>query len=147
MPRSKFATKTYGPTKPKICENSLVTPGTLAPGPGLTLSAHFRLNVQLDPVTSRPLVGAAILTRQPDPTKWFGTTYCGGYLVSVSLVCLAPAFAPRFEWHFYKDGDTIWGSVLEATAPRSIDPWDSGELRKPATTYHGWEMIRAVALT
>lgn len=147
MPRSKFATKAYGPTKPKICENSILPPGTLGEGPGLTLSAHFRLNVQLSPVAVRPLTGAAILTRQPDGIRWFGTTYCGGYLVSVTLLAAGPIWPPRFEWSFFKDGITQWGSVMENQFPRTADPYDTGELRKQATPTAGWEMIRAVALT
>jgi len=145
MPRSKFATKAYGPTKPKICENQQLPPGTLAPGPGAHNAAHFLLVVADTYGLSQPVTGTATLTRTGDPTQYTGTAFIGDYSVTITLDAVGPNFAPAVEYSVNRQGTFVTRGLCGAPAPRTIDPYDSGILLIGCRTVHGQQMIRIVA--
>lgn len=145
MPRSKFATKAYGPTKPKICEDQQLPPGTLPPGPGASNSAHFLLVVSSTGGLVAPVAGAAILTRTANPTEYAGNVALGDYNVQLTLIAVGPAFAPFVSYIITRLGGFITAGSTSADAPRSTDPYDTGILLLGDAGPLGQQMIRIVA--
>lgn len=145
MPRSKFATKAYGPTKPKICEDQQLPPGILPPGPGATNTAHFLLVVSSTGGNVAPIAGTAILTRTANPTEYTGTASLGDYTVTLSLIAIGPRFAPFVTYTIRRLGGFITSGSTSADAPRSVDPYDTGILLLGDAGPNGQQMIRIVA--
>ena len=145
MPRSKFATKAYGPTKPKICQDQQLPPGTLLPGPGAHNTAHFLLVVSGTNSFSEPVTGTATLTRTGDPNQYSGIAFLGDYAVRITLDAVAPGYAPAVTYSVAYQGGFVSTGQCGASAPRSIDPYDSGILLIGNRTQWGQQMIRIVA--
>ncbi len=145
MPRSKFATKMYGPTKPKICEDQQLPPGILDPGPGAHNTVHFLLVLDSTGPGQSPVAGSTTLTHVTGTDRYEGTATIGLYTVAITLTAAAAAFAPAFEWTVRRGPSFITLGSVSASAPRSVDPYDTGVLPIGQRTAYGQEMIRAVA--
>jgi hypothetical protein len=145
MPRSKFATKAYGPTKPAICENQQLPPGTLFPGPGASNAAHFLLDVSSTNGANQPVAGTAVISRTGTPDRYSGSVSVGQYQVTIVLTATATAFAPIVDFYVYWGTDLVRSGQVSALAPRSIDPYDTGILPIDPPTHWGQQMIRIVA--
>lgn len=145
MPRSKFATKAYGPTKPKICQDQILPPGVLAPGPSTHLTAHFLLVVSDTGGLADPVSGICNLTRSANPDQYTGTATLGEYRVELRLTAVGPAFAPLVDYWITKGGTFVTVGQTSAQEPRTIDPYDTGILLVGQRTQYGQQMIRIVA--
>lgn len=145
MPRSKFATKAYGPTKPKICEDQQLPPGVLLPGPSATNTAHFLLVISDSSTPTHMVTGTAILTRQLIATEYAGTAFLGDYRVWLQLAAVGPGFAPMVQYTVHRGAVFITRGNAAASMPRSIDPYDTGILIFGPQTAYGQQMIRVVA--
>lgn len=145
MPRSKFATKAYGPTKPKICQDQQLPPGLLPPGPGKNNSAHFLLVVTDTGGIVQPVAGTANLSRSAFPDQYNGFVQLGEYGVALGLNASPAAFLPFVFWTITKGSTFITSGSVYGPAPRSIDPYDTGIIEIGPRTTWGQQMIRIVA--
>lgn len=145
MPRSKFATKAYGPTKPKICEKQQLPEGTLPPGPGLHNTAHFLLNVSGTGPDDRLVTGSVILTRSDPPNTYRGRVSCAQFSIALVLTVVGPILWPEVHFEIFRGTTFINSGVIFKLEPYSIDPYDTGVMPYGPRGPFGQQMIRVVA--
>jgi hypothetical protein len=145
MPRSKFATKAYGPTKPKICENQQLPPGLLPSGPGTHNTIHFLLGVVDTGAVAQLISGSAVLSRSTDPTVYHGIANAGDYSIAFTLTALPAIFAPIVQWSITRKGIFVWSGLVSRNEPRSVNPYDTGIMKYGTVGPWGQQMVRVVA--
>jgi hypothetical protein len=145
MPRSKFATKAYGPTKPAICEKQILPPGVLPKGPGEHNTAFFLFFLGGTGGYLFPAAGTAVLTRTANPDRYEGHANVGNFALAITLVAFAPIYWPKFDVTLTLNGVFQWATTIYGGVPKSIDPYDTGIVELGGPGPLGTQMIRAVA--
>lgn len=126
MPRSKFATKNYGPTKPAICEKQILPPGILRPGPGACNTTYFMLTIGRSGQPPRFVSGQIETNATSAPNHYSGRAQFDEYNIEIEMLWNPEIPRVVWTWTVREQTTIVQMGAHSTTGFRSLDPFDTG---------------------